>query len=348
MVAIKAHEADRALARLDPACCVILLYGPDSGLVSERAAAVAKRAVDDPLDCFQMVRIDGDSLASDPARLLDEANTIGLFGGRRALRVSATSRPLLSAVSPLLATPPIDALVVIEAGELQRTNPLRLACEKSPHALAIPCYGDTGRDLGSIIDDIIQKAGKRIARPVRDVLAASLGNDRLVSRQEIEKLVLYCGTDPEIGIEHVTAVIGDSSAREIDTLVDAVFLGQTSLIDVTLSKLSGEGVDGNAILASLLRHVLGLLKSRTAFDNGRTLKESAALMRGIPYPRQAAVENAVRNWSATRLQDAVLLLGQTSAQLRKDSELGRIGVTRTLWTLSRQAVSSRPESKPTR
>ena len=127
MVAIKAHEAERALQRLDPAWRVILLYGPDNGLVSERAALIARAAVDDPSDAFQLIRMDGDAVAGDPARLADEANTIGLFGSRRALRVSASARSLLTAVEPLLARPSDDALVVIEAGELQKSNPLRLA-----------------------------------------------------------------------------------------------------------------------------------------------------------------------------------------------------------------------------
>ena len=42
MVAIKAHEAERTLARLDPAWRLVLIYGPDAGLVSERAAGLAR------------------------------------------------------------------------------------------------------------------------------------------------------------------------------------------------------------------------------------------------------------------------------------------------------------------
>ena len=64
MVAIKAHEAERTLARLDPAWRVILFYGPDAGLVSERGAALARTSVDDPLDAFQLVRMDGDAVAA--------------------------------------------------------------------------------------------------------------------------------------------------------------------------------------------------------------------------------------------------------------------------------------------
>ena len=49
-------------------------------------------------DPFALVRLDGDALASDPARLVDEATTVPLFGGRRAIRVRAGSRNLASGV----------------------------------------------------------------------------------------------------------------------------------------------------------------------------------------------------------------------------------------------------------
>ncbi|OYW66915.1 MAG: hypothetical protein B7Z40_09620 [Bosea sp. 12-68-7] len=167
MASIKAHEADRALARLDPAYRLVLIYGPDAGLVSERAAALARAHVDDPQDAFQLVRMSGDDIAGDPLRLVDEANTIGMFGGRRAIRVSPTAKMLLGAVEPLLATPSQDAIVIVEAGDLQRTNPLRTACERARTALAVPCYGDAARDLGTIIDEMVRAAGKSIDRTSR-------------------------------------------------------------------------------------------------------------------------------------------------------------------------------------
>ena len=56
----KGHR--RFLARPDPGRPIILLYGPDAGLVRERADALLASAVDDPNDPFSLVRLDGDEL----------------------------------------------------------------------------------------------------------------------------------------------------------------------------------------------------------------------------------------------------------------------------------------------
>ena len=106
MVALRGRDIDAYLARPDPGRPIILLYGPDAGLVRERADALIASAVDDPNDPFSLVRLDGDELAAEPSRLVDEALTVPLFGGRRAIRVRAGSRSFASGIDVSLRCHP--------------------------------------------------------------------------------------------------------------------------------------------------------------------------------------------------------------------------------------------------
>src|SRR4030081_1409052 len=76
VVALRGKEIDAFLARPDPGRPIILLYGPDAGLVRERADALLASAVDDPNDPFSLVRLDGDELSAEPSRLV-AAETAG-------------------------------------------------------------------------------------------------------------------------------------------------------------------------------------------------------------------------------------------------------------------------------
>src|ERR1044072_4090622 len=89
MVALKTGDIDSFVAKPDSARAVVLVFGPDAGLVSERVDAIIKASVDDVNAPFALVRLDGDTLASDPARLIDEATTVPLFGGGRRPRRGA-------------------------------------------------------------------------------------------------------------------------------------------------------------------------------------------------------------------------------------------------------------------
>ena len=139
MVALKTSEANSFIARPDPARPIVLIYGPEAGLVHERAEALASASVDNVDDMFSLIRTDGDELTGNPYRLVEEANTIPMFGGRRALWVKAGSRNIAPAVEAVINAPSPDCRVIIEAGELRKTAPLRTLCEKARNAAAIAC-----------------------------------------------------------------------------------------------------------------------------------------------------------------------------------------------------------------
>src|SRR5262249_28341746 len=156
--AIKSHEADRFLARPAPGIFLYLVYGQDSGLVRERVRKIVSRAVDDPKDPFQLVRIGGDELAADPLRLADEANTIPLFGGRRAIWIEAKGKSFTSAVEPLLTLSPRDCTIIIEAGALKTDSPLRALCEQAKAAAAIACFPDAAKNIAELIEAAVSAA----------------------------------------------------------------------------------------------------------------------------------------------------------------------------------------------
>ena len=181
MTALKAADVDAFVARPDAARPVVLIYGPDSGLVSERAQTIVRASVDNPDDPFSLVRIEGDDLSGNPLRLVEEANTIPLFGGRRAIWVKPTSRNIASAVESLIAATSPDCRVVIEAGDLKKSSPLRTLCERAKNAVALPCYADGERELARLVDDEMKQAGLTIAPDARAAL-------RSVSRRRPRRL----------------------------------------------------------------------------------------------------------------------------------------------------------------
>src|SRR5215472_8376388 len=207
MVALRGKEIDSYLARPDPSRPIVLLYGPDAGLVRERADALLASAVDDPADPFSLIKLDGDELAAEPSRLVDEAMTVPLFGGRRAIRVRAGSRSFASGVDTLAETPLKDCRIVIEAGDLRPESPLRKACERARTAVAIACYPDGERDLAKLIDDELRLANLRIAADARATLTDLLGGDRQASRNELRKLTLFAHGQSEVTLDHVKAIV---------------------------------------------------------------------------------------------------------------------------------------------
>lgn len=317
MAAVKANEVERVLRRLPPGINVLLFYGPDAGRVSERARHVAEAGVSDPADPFQLVKLDGDDVAERPGRLSEEVATYGLFGERRVIWVRPTGRNIAAPVAACLSKPLKDALVVVEAGDLARNSPLRVACEQSRLALALPCYEDQARDVGGAIDEMLASEGLRMEADARELLIESLGGDRLATRSELAKLALFCRGGVTVTVQDVEAVVSDVSSLSIDVLLDAAFSGDVGGLDAAWVQHAVHGTNVGAILSGASRHVLSLLACRMRVELGDDLETALSSWRGLHFRRRTSVQRQLERWRVRSLEDVSRTLFEATARTRQ-------------------------------
>lgn len=343
MVALKASEVDAFITRPDPKRPIVLVYGPDAGLVRERVDALVRAVIEDPEDPFILARLDGDTLADEPNRLVEEAHTVSLFGGCRAVWVKAGSRNLGAAVEALIAAPPAaDCRVVIEAGDLKRSAPLRIMCERTAVAAALPCYADAERDLARLVDEEMRTAGLSIAADARALLISLIGGDRRASRNEIRKLALYGHGTGRIEIDDVIAVVADASALALDGIVDAAFAGRPQDVEVQFSKAQAAGTHPNAVIGAALRHVLQLHKARLSVDDGVPTERSVgAIVPPVHFRRKALVERALATWTAARLEKIMAQLADAALETRRRPVLAAAIAERALLSIATAARRKR-------
>jgi DNA polymerase-3 subunit delta len=354
VVALKTWEIEKFLARPDPARPIVLVFGPDAGLVRERAEALIRASIDDPRDPFQLARLDGDDLAGAPMRLVEEANTIPLFGGRRAVWVRAGARNFAPAVEALVGSAAPDCRVVIEAGELRRNAPLRAVCERARNAVALPCYPDAEPDILRLIDEEMRENGLSISPDARAALVPLLGGDRLASRHELRKLALFAGGKSagdtaaskntagyEIGnkvrveLEDVIAVVSDASTLTLDELIDAAFAGRTGELEVQLGKARTAATTPGTIMSAALRQVAQLHKARLAVEDGVPVSEAAGgIQPFVHFSRKAAIEAALNIWTSVRLGRAMTQLADAALETRRQSAMAAVIAHRALLALA--------------
>ncbi|MEL6921879.1 MAG: DNA polymerase III subunit delta [Pseudomonadota bacterium] len=322
MVAIKAQEADALFAGRTPrksnAC---LIYGPDRGLVAERARAFLKAsgvALDDP---FSYIALQGQDLVGENAgRLMDEVSTIAMFGGGRAVHVSDPPKDagFVDAVKAALAALDDQTYLLIETGDLKKSAALRTVFEKSKSALAVPCYADDTRSLQGLINQMIQDAGKTVALDARELLVANLGGDRGTSRREIEKLLLYCAEHDRVEAQHVTDVIGDTSTIAIDQIIDGLLVGELNQCETGLSRLEASGMSPAVLINGLSRQFQQLDAMRAAMSAQRTSARSVVENARPPifFRRKPVVTKALDIWSGDMIRSALTRLRETTVSSR--------------------------------
>lgn len=341
MAEIKGFDADRFVARPGDRHAAYLLYGPDTGLVSERADTLCKALGADATDPFSLVRVDADAAAADPARIADEANTVSMFGGRRVIRISGTTRRnLAAALRAVLDRPPAEARVVVEAGELRRDQPLRKLFEGSAVAAAIACYGDNEAAIDRLIGEGL--AGLAIDAEARELLRSRLGADRRASRGEIEKLRLACTDAGRVRLADVRELTGEPTEAEADDIIDATVAGEVARAQRLLDRHLAGGGSPDMLLLFLLRRFQTLQAVRHKFDSGAGDAASAvaAMRPPVPQFRRGLWVSSVSSWKEKEISKVLTRLDQAARDIRMGGGPASALASATVLAIAMEAAQS--------
>ena len=335
MTALKAHEVARYLGRPDLREGVFLAYGPDAGLVRETGQRLLAHLSENGE--AEIGGLEGAELDADPGRLAVEAKTHSLFGGRQVLRVRNPQRSL----TPILAefTQDPSGAIVVEAGNLSPRDPLRALVEASRFGRALPCYPDSDETRAGLIAETFSKAGIAASPEVVTLLRDSLGNDREITRRELEKLVLYAADTHRLIESDVLTLCADNAALALDEIADATGAGRADALDEALTRALAVPVNPQQILAASLMHFTGLRRWRAEVDAGQSVREVLDGSRPKPhFSRRAALEQQLRLWSDPLLATATSRLHAATAESRRRTALAESILRRTLLGLCRAAA----------
>lgn len=318
MVAYKAASVSRFLRAPDPACRAMLVYGPDAGLVSERAAALADSLAKKLGPDTEFVRLDDRDYAEDPGRLEIECQTQSMFASGKVVRAKAGARMDAAALKALFSEPVANPLIV-EAGNLRPDSALRKLFEKHAEAAALPCYADE-RGLSDLIDSELAKSDLSIDRETKAYLMGRLGADQALSRGEVAKLALYARGSGQVTHDDVAAIVGDASEIALDNFVYAVSGGDAAAALRELNRLAASGTDRTVALGALSRHFTKLYLVAT---HPGTLEDGAKRLRPpLHYKRRDVFLNHCSKWGVRRLASALPLIQEAVRRTRRTPDLG--------------------------
>ncbi len=286
-----------------------------------------------------------DAIEEDPGRLLDEANTVSMFGGDRLIWIKdgGNGRKFVEAVKALCEAPPQACTVLIEADDLKKTATLRTTIEAAAQAMALPCYADDARALDRLIDEELGREGKTISLDARALLKQSLGGDRMSSRQELHKLMLYCRDEKTIERVHVSEAVAEAAGSSVDDAVDAVISGNVAAFEREFAKLIANGTAPYQFIRTAMRQFYLLANLRKQVDqDGKSVAAAVAGARPpLFFGRKALIENALGKVRLGWIVETLDRLQMANLESRKMSGLSAIIVHRALLGIAIERARAR-------
>jgi DNA polymerase-3 subunit delta len=324
MVAIKAAGVARFVADPPKDMRLFLVFGRDTGAITERARQLEALARSrDPAGGLA-VRYSSDEIAGDHGLLSDEINAASLFGGEPiiTLRIADGRHNVMACLTPLLDSPPKAGWLIVEAGDLPPASAVRKAFQANAHAAALPCYESDARDLAAMAHTMFTDAGCAIEPEAIDLLVATIGNDRLISRSEIEKLILFIGEGGRAGVDDVLAIVGENLDVRGDRIIDGAFLGRKEALEADLIRLRAEGQSPVALASQALRQIIVLHRMSASVAAGKPAETVVKQARPpIFFNRQADVKTLLTRWQTVHIARARQIMADAILATRRQPQL---------------------------
>ena len=339
MTALKAHEVARFVARPDIADGIFLAYGPDAGLVRETAQRLIRQLSGNDPESASLVTLDGAEVDADPSILAVEAKTMSLFGGKRIVRVRGAGKSLVMTLAELRDDLQ-GAAIVLEAGNLSPKDALRALVEAAKNGRALPCYPDSDEALQALIREAFNQQGIRVDADVIATLREILGNDREITRRELEKLCLYAAASKTLTREDVLLLCADNGMLVIDAILDATGGGHAERLELALNRALSSAVDPQRLLAMCTIHFANLRRWRTEVDTGKPPRSVLDNLRPKPhFSRVSALEQQLRLWSDAALATASERILHATADCRRRPGLAEPTLRRALLAICMMAAA---------
>lgn len=339
---MKANRAqlDRAIA--SPAeTRLFLLYGPDEA----GSRALSARIGTALGDGAERIDLTGADLKADPARLVDEAASISMFGGARWIRVEPAGDEATEAVQALIEAPVTGNPVALVAGALRPASRLLKLALAAPNVIAFASYVPDARDAGRLARDMGRDLGLVMDEGVAGSIAESAGGNRALIEQELAKFALYLDSSRDIPRtldRDALDLLGAGAEGDLARLVDSVIDGEPDRLDAELSRLKAEGMEGISLSRALLRRMAVLARLRSEVEKGQKVGAvMASLGKTLFWKERDAVGRQVSRWPAAMVARAISRLIEAERDAIRPGGTGPIAIDSALFAICRQAARLR-------
>lgn len=339
MLKVKPRDIPALLKAIKPDVRAVLVFGRDEGLARERADLISKQVAPDLSDPFQVAKPSNDDVKNFPSLLLDEVSAISMMGGRRLVRMDGVGNEVTEAAKLVLESSQGDGVLVMTAGDLKPASGLRKLLENAKTALAIPCYEDNARDLMGLVHSVLADAGLTATQDAVTYLVDNLGSDRMISRGELDKLVVYKGQGGgQITLADAEACVGDTAALGLNQIAEAVTAGNLIQLEKLLERARVSGENAIAVIRTLQNRMMRLHLARGYVETGMSAGEALGKLRPpVFFGERDKFQREVSMWSVRKAEQALGILMEAELDCKTTGSPADVICARALLRLTKAA-----------
>ena len=292
---------------------VYVLTGTDPLLTQRAVAALIDATVPPASRAFNLDAMEGKGTSA--SAILNAARTLPMMGKRRLVLIrdaEAAGADTLTGLVSYLDSPSPETVLVLVCGKVDGRLKFFAAAKKKGFLveLTVP------RQLGGWILDEARRVGARIDGEAARRLEEVVGRDVSRLAGAIEQLALYAGEGTSISVDHVDALVADTSQRTVFQLNDAVGQGDRISALRAVGKLFEQRESAIGVVIMLARHVRQLALYQALVAERTPPGEFARILGVPPFVIDKSLAPQARRFRPEALERAIRLVAQADQDLK--------------------------------
>ena len=311
----KPYQINALADKLKSEFSAALVFGTDTTGVLETAKQIQNIVIPEA-GPFSVITLSPADLKTAPNRVLEEANTPDLMGGRRLIWLKESSSQHADIMSEFVDKCQTDAFLLMTAENLTKSAALRAESESNPRVLVIACYPPEIMDLRRIIMDFARIHEFDFTPEAVDYLIQNTDNNTLILKNELNKIELWNQDKKRITLDSIQQLVGVGTVN-VDTLIQAVANKQTEKMLSSLNALLAQGENPVTLVRQIARYFSNLLKGVDKLEHGETTLEVAKkILKPAQFRLEESVAEQLRSWAKADLLRAYHDLSNAEIQMK--------------------------------
>lgn len=314
---------------------IALFFGPEEGLVAERSSQLAQNICPDLKDAFSYTEFSNQDIGDSPSLLLDEMTAQSLMGGNKLIRVKNATDKVFTALTSLLDSEiETHNFLIIEAGDLDKRSKLRNLGEKSPKVASIACYEEDASQLIPQIKEMLKAEGIEADQDALLFMATNLAHNRLMLKNEVQKLISYKGDDKKVTLDDLKEIISNHSNLFLDEACWTAADGNYVETDKTLTQLMDQSIAPVSVLRAAQNHFNKLLFVKMQITAGTSLDKALFSLRPpLFFKVKNKFTQQVQRWNISDIQEVLSLLQNAEQECKKTNTNAPLTLSRLFYKI---------------
>ncbi|MFN8832248.1 MAG: DNA polymerase III subunit delta, partial [Alphaproteobacteria bacterium] len=249
---------------------LFLVFGPDEAGVSYNTSCIEKGLM--ALEEASIVRIAFKEIKDNISSLADHLNAQSLFGEKTIIALSDVPTSTGKQFLDFVKTKSWHNRLILISEDLKPASALRKLGETDKDILTVACYKEDARQIEGFISAYIKEQGYNADMDVPSEIARVMPTNKMLIKNELDKLMLYKLDEKRLTIEDVIEVLSNGKELELDNLCVAVALKRAALVKSELERAEHDEISPIMILRVLQKYCVRLKDIVAAKEKGTNVE----------------------------------------------------------------------------